>query len=614
MMNMTDLTQEDLIYTARNASDWKDRSEAVLKITDEEVLKDIFAKDSIVMVKIKAVCNINDTDFLRDECLNNPQSHVRYTILNRILDEKLLEGDELNLLLTHLTLNDPEVTVSQMACRNLSADNHDVFVEAVASNRDDDLRREATSKIADADILNDLALHDSNRFVRLEAISNPNMESLYTLIEAIKNDENEFNRYSAILKLENLNLLNKVIFNTSLYHRLAEISQSVSFSLSDYFEERFKHLLLEYQIIVAVNFIADESILDSIVESSENEVITVNAINNRHFKNQRILHNLFKYDAHPDVILAAADKVDDETLIIDYIKQHSSDTDLTSKLIFKIKDIDFLRQLLESEESQISKSAARQLIKLKYYLLDIAMNYPAKEIRLEAISQITDKHDLVMIAHESDGPDIAIAALNNMVAEKLIRRYLPSRSIITDSFNEIAFRSRLDDLALSRDKEIQLLAISKLNRKEKLDIIIETEKDCEIIDAAEKRLDTLWEDIKLIDDENVLRVIADKGDEDIKVAVQAQIEDLMTWRDRISKINDITDISQLKYIANNDYNYYVRCEAEGKLENLLFNVRLDEIKFPKNQERFKSIARDETYPSQIRKRAFSNVYDENFKC
>ena len=193
MINMTDLTQEDLIYMARNADDWRARSDAVLKITDENVLKDIFAKDSIVMVKIKAICNINDTDFLSDECLNNPQSHIRYTILNRILDENLLEGDELNLLLTQLTLNDPEVTVSQMACRNLSVDNQDVFVGIVASNRDDGLRREATSKIADADILNDLALHDSNRFVRLEAILNPNMESLYTLVEAVKDDENEFN-------------------------------------------------------------------------------------------------------------------------------------------------------------------------------------------------------------------------------------------------------------------------------------------------------------------------------------------------------------------------------------------------------------------------------------
>ena len=333
-----------------------------------------------------------------------------------------------------------------------------------------------------------------------------------------------------------------------------------------------------------------------------------------HFKNQRILRDLFKYDAHPDVILAAADKIDDETLIIDYVKGHFSDIDLISKLIFKIKDIDFLRQLLENEDSQISQSAARQLVKLKYCLLDISMNYPVKEIRLEAIGQITDKHELVMIAHEADDRDIAIAALNNMVGDKLIRRYLPSRSIITDSFNEIAFRSQLDDLALSKDKEIQLLAISKLNRKEKLDIIIETEKDCELIDAAKKRLNTLWEDIKLIDDENVLNVIADKGDEDIKAAVRAQIEDLMTWRDRISKINDITDINQLKYIANNDYNYYVRCEAEGKLENLLFNVRLDEIKFPQNQEKFKSIALDDTFPSQIRKRAFSNVCDENFKC
>jgi hypothetical protein len=96
--------------------------------------------------------------------------------------------------------------------------------------------------------------------------------------------------------------------------------------------------------------------------------------------------------------------------------------------------------------------------------------------------------------------------------------------------------------------------------------------------------------------------------------VEAQIDDLKTWRGRISKINDITDIDQLKDIANNDYNYYVRCEAEGKLENLIFNVRLDEIGLTKNQEKFKSIACDETYPSEIRKKAFSNINDKKFHC
>ena len=96
--------------------------------------------------------------------------------------------------------------------------------------------------------------------------------------------------------------------------------------------------------------------------------------------------------------------------------------------------------------------------------------------------------------------------------------------------------------------------------------------------------------------------------------MKIQIEDLKTWRDRISKINDINDIDQLKDIANNDYNYYVRCEAEGKLENLIFNVRLDEIGLTKNQDKFKSIACDETYPSEIRKKAFSNITDVKFNC
>ena len=49
-----------------NDSDWKVRRDAVSKITDDNVLKDIFRNDSVLMVKISAANAIDDVDFLFD--------------------------------------------------------------------------------------------------------------------------------------------------------------------------------------------------------------------------------------------------------------------------------------------------------------------------------------------------------------------------------------------------------------------------------------------------------------------------------------------------------------------------------------------------------------------
>ena len=93
---------------------------------------------------------------------------------------------------------------------------------------------------------------------------------------------------------------------------------------------------------------------------------------------------------------------------------------------------------------------------------------------------------------------------------------------------------------------------------------------------------------------------------------QATLDDLNAWESRIAKINEIDDIDVLKDISRNDFNYFVRCEAEGKLEKLLFNIRFDEIESDFNQEKLKSIACDEGFSLEIRRKALLKITDETF--
>lgn len=595
---------DDFTGIALNALDWRTRKDAVLKITDEDILKDIFINDSVVMVKIAAMDGIGDADFLYGECLNNPNGHIRMAILSRILDENLLESNKLDLLLRNLALNDPEDIVSQMSCENLNKDYQDVFKRIAYSKRGDKLRCRAISRIADEDILNDLALNDENTFIRLEAIQNPNLADVKVLARVIENDDEEFNRISAVMKIQDCESLFEIIFDESLYLRLSEIANNLFFSCQDCFMEILNGDFDEYHRIVAVSFIRSEDILESIISDCKNDRIIAEAVKNTNFKNQKILHDLIINGDSKAIVFEAIGKTDDEDLLRDYVKMHPSAGELTFRAISRITDFEFLESLYDCEDTQIRLHAAKRMIELKYNLASIAVNFPDRQIRLEAVGAMSDKYMLAKIAAESDDRDIITAALDNIVSEKLIKQYMPQRSLITGSIDEIAFKSMIWKLATkSEDIEIRKSAISKLEEKDVLDEIIENSDDCELVEAAENRLDTLWQDIRLIDDEDVLNVIAQKGDDEIKAAVSAQIEDLKTWKSRIAEITGISDTAKLKDIANNDYNYFVRCEAEGKLESLIFSVRLDEVKLKENQDMFRRIADDESYPLEIRRKA-----------
>ena len=74
----------------------------------------------------------------------------------------------------------------------------------------------------------------------------------------------------------------------------------------------------------------------------------------------------------------------------------------------------------------------------------------------------------------------------------------------------------------------------------------------------------------------------------------------------------IDEINSLKDIALNDFNYFVRSEAEGRLEKLLFNVRLNEVGTKENQDKFRAIYLDESFPYENRKKALLKIKDKDF--
>lgn len=609
--------QEKIIDVARNDSDWHVRLFAVAYIEDEEVLKDILVNDSIQFVSIKAMAQISDIDFLVDTCLNNPFSHIRLATLNRIIVESLLSESDLADLLNHVALNDPNDFIVKIALENTDSYDPETIMLIAKSMRDEEIRKIAVSKITDGKILSDFALNDSSVFIRRESILNPNLCDFEVLGEVIKNDDDEFNRYWACKKIDDKDYLIKLIFNKSFYHRLDDLSLNPNLNCPEYFKSIFENSDDEYPRIVCANIISDKLFLNNIVLNESSDKIRLEAIKNRSFSSQGILNDLIFTEDNQDILFHAISKIKDEDVLVKYIKANLNDNDATLYAILNIKDAELLKELSKHQNPKIRLHAVTSLsnnFKGEHdsFLRDIALLDENSEVCLEAARAITDSYVLADVADKSSNRDVRIVALNGIPASKLLDNFLFVRRPIIESLDDTKFRMTLRYLALDeKDDDIRRLAISKLNDKKILDQIISLNNNDSQI--AQKRLNTLFEDIKRIENELPLKNLISSEDSDVSYIAQKTLDDLINSQKHIDEINGISDIDELKRIINEDFNYYVRCEAEGKLENILFNIRLDEIGNENNQDKLKNILNDESFPLELRYEAFLKITDEKFK-
>lgn len=604
--------QEKIVNIAQNNPNWHVRLAAVENIDDENILKDIANNDLTSAVAIKAMENINDKEFLSDICLNHPDSYLRLATINRICDESVLSKKELSMLLEEMLLNDPDSYILKNVCENPNLTNQDVLIKVSKSGSDETLKRQAIKKIVDEEILTDFALNDSNEYIRREAILNPNLKNLDVLYKIIKSDSDEFNRIMAIYKIPDRQSLLEIIYKKPLHHRLAEIAQNTNFSLNDYFAGVFETEKDEYKRQVAINFINDSDILENAVLNECNDEIRADAIKNKSFKNQEILDELILNESNPKVLFEIVSRIQNQELLSRYVENHLDYNEVIVKAISRLHNMVLLEKLASHPQSQIRFEAVKKISKLKNQdklLRDIALSEMCEEICVVAVGSMNIRNDLIEVADKRREKSIRIAALNQIRPKRLLDNF--TGSIIRNSLVDLPFEFTLEKMALNdRDDDIRKLATSKLN-DERILYEISSGDDVNSVDA-QIRLDSLFEEIKRIDNDLILKELADCNETKVSSMAMDRMDDLKTWKSRIAEINEINDISTLKDISQNDFNYLVRSEAEGKLEKMLFHIRLDEIGSKSNQEKLKAIVNDEGFSLEIRKKALLKINDEDF--
>ena len=602
--------QEKIIDIAQNDLNWHVRLAAVENIDDENILKDIANNDLTSAVAIKAMENINDKEFLSDICLNHPDSYLRLATINRICDESILSKKELPLLLEEMLLNDPDSYILKNVCENPNLTNQNVLIKVSKSGSDETLKRQAIKKIADEEILTDFALNDSNEYIRREAILNPNLKNLDVLYKIIKSDSDEFNRIMAIYKIPDTESLLEIIYKKPLHHRLAEIAQNTNFSLNDYFTDIFETEKDEYKRQVAINFITDSDILENAVLNECNDEIRADAIKNKSFKNQEILDELILNESNPKVLFEIVSKIQNQELLNRYVEDHLDYNEVIVKAISRLHNMVLLEKLASHPQYRIRFEAVKKISKLKNQdelLRDIALIETCEEICVVAVGSMNIRNDLIEVADKRREKNIRIKALNQIKPKRLLDNF--TGSIIRNSLADLPFEFALEKMALNdSDDDIRKLATSKLN-DERILYEISSGDDVNSIDA-QIRLDSLFEEIKRIDNDLILKQLADCNDTKVSSMAKDRMDDLKTWKSRIAEINEINDINTLKDISQNDFNYLVRSEAEGKLEKILFHIRLDEIGNESNQEKLKAIVNDEGFSQEIRRKAILKINDE----
>lgn len=608
----TSYNQEEIMDIAKNDPDWNVRLVAVENIHDENVLKEILKYELTSTVAVKAMEHIHDKEFLTDICLNHPNSHLRLATINHISDESILSKDELSSLLEKMLLNDSDDFVLKSICENPSLNNQEVLIEVATSSNNGSLQRQIIRKITDEKTLTNFALNNNNPYIRREAIQNSHLNNIDVLREIIMFDCDEFNRIMAIYKIPNKEALADIIYDESMHHRLHEISQNTNFSLNNYFLDVLDNDPDEYKRQVAINFIENEDILEGIILNESNENMRADAIKNNNFTNQDILEKLIICETSPKILFEVVSKIQNQELLIEFIKDNLEYNEVITKAISRLTNQDALEGLSTYPDSRIRLDVVRRISKLKNkegLLLRIALTESDEEICLEAINSMDARNDLIDVADKRKEKNVRLSALNRINARRLLDNYIESS--ILNSPTDLPFEMTLKYIALNdNDLEIRKIATSKLDDKQVLEEIISM--DDATSQVAQIRLMSLFEDIKRIDNDFMLMRLINCSDKDISNMAQATLDDLETWKDRISQINGINDIDTLKMIAKNDFNYFVRCEAEGKLEKLLFNIRLDEIKNSSNQKKLKEMVSDEDFSLEIRRKALLKITDEKF--
>jgi len=146
-------------YIAQNHSNWAVGRQAIERLEDQQILRQIIEKDSDSQCREAAIRNLDNQQYLVELALTHARYGVRKEAVQRLTDQSAL---------AEVAQNDPDSSIRQEAVLLLS--NQEVLKKVVLNDQNAIVRSSAVSQINDKKFIEQVALTDPHAEVRYWAV------------------------------------------------------------------------------------------------------------------------------------------------------------------------------------------------------------------------------------------------------------------------------------------------------------------------------------------------------------------------------------------------------------------------------------------------------------
>ncbi len=376
------------------------RMDLVRDLNNEKFLEDITINDPDLKVKKAALKKVNKSDRVFELLLDAKSPNDVGQIMEDIKDEsKLIDiikffssdsnivgsavGNITNLSTLFALYQRYPGVIREAAIKKLVFGN--VFSDANIADKIS--VRPMISSVWDKDDLADVAINESNRWLRREAVRAISDQNI--LVDVARNDSEGEVREEAVRKIEDVDVLVDIARNDSNY--------SVR-----------RDALLK---------IEDKDVLADIARNNSFSGIREVAIGK--IDDSEVLVDIARNDSEADVRREAVLKIDDVDVLVD-IARNDSEADVRREAVLKIDDEDVLVDIARNDSKYSVRRDAVLKIDDMDVLVDIARNDSDGDVRREAVLKIDDANILVDILRNCSSDSIAYEIPHNGDAEDIL--------------------------------------------------------------------------------------------------------------------------------------------------------------------------------------------------
>jgi len=354
-----------------------------------------------------------------------------------------------------------------------------------------------------------------------------NAKSCSMLADIAKNDQSQFIREAAVVKITDQNVLNDIAKNDK--------------------ESNVRN--------AAVNNITDQNILIDLAENANDTGVRISAVRKIGYLDQERLLSFIKNCNNNDVLRASIKEIRDQNDLTNIVQ---SDNIVARQIALeRIDDKWVLEKIANSKFNSIEiRKAAVEKITDEFLLNKIIRGADIIDVKIAAIQRITDQSILKNIVIFEEDPAARIAAINKISDQSVLEEvviFIYSDPIVkVEAIQRITDQNILEDIARSQsyNSDVRIAAIQRITDQNILEDIARSHPyNSSVRIAAINKISNqsvLLDIAKKDDGLSVLKALTNKiTDQSVKANIEKKINKLEQWQVKVLKMTSSNKVSVL---------------------------------------------------------------------